>query len=247
MGDGAGRVIISLEHVQVTVADLVQYPNHAASPGMFVCLEVSDDGAGMDDETRRRMFEPFFTTKFQGRGLGMAAVLGIIRSHGGAIRTESQKGVGTRVRVLLPAKGVERMRADPGQTKLGTVLVVDDDPGVQLLVRRALTSQGYSVVMASNGAEGVRLFEQHRSELDLVLMDMTMPQMSGLEALKRIRATGSHIPVLLSSGYSFETIAPDSPKYSGYLQKPYDIEQLLGSVARAIAASPGRTDGSTGS
>ncbi len=238
MGEDAGRVIISLEQVQITAEDLEQYPNHAASPGMFVCLEVSDDGAGMDDETRRRMFEPFFTTKFQGRGLGMAAVLGIVRSHGGALRTESQKGVGTRVRVLLPARGVERMRAEPGQPKHGTVLVVDDDPGVQLLVRRALASQGYGVIMASNGAEGVRLFEQHESELCLVLMDLTMPQMSGLEALKRIRATGSDIPVLLSSGYSFEALAPDSPKYSGYLQKPYDIGQLLGSVARAIGPSP---------
>jgi len=114
------------------------------------------------------------------------------------------------------------------------VLVVDDDPGVQLLVRRALAAQGYAVILASNGAEGLRLFEQHRAELSLVLMDMTMPQMSGLEALKRIRALDDHAPVLLSSGYSFETIAADSPRYSGYLQKPYDVQQLLGAVEKAI-------------
>jgi PAS domain S-box-containing protein len=242
MREGKGRVLISLEQLHITAQDLEQYPNHAASPGMFVCLEVSDDGAGMDDETRRRMFEPFFTTKFQGRGLGLAAVQGVVRSHAGAIHTESQKGIGTRVRVLLPAKSVGRTVADPDRAKRGTVLVVDDDPGVQMLVRRALASQGYGVIMASNGAEGVRLFEQHEAELCLVLMDMTMPQMSGMEALKRIRATGSEIPVLLSSGYSFEVIAPDSPKYSGYLQKPYDIAALLGAVARASGESEDSDD-----
>ena len=91
--------------------------------------------------------------------------------------------------------------------------------------------------MASNGAEGVRLFEQHQAELSLVLMDMTMPEMSGIEALRHIRAAGSALPVLLSSGYSFEAIAVDSPKYSGYLQKPYDVMQLLEAVAHAIAAA----------
>ncbi len=232
----AGRVVISIEQVQLGASELESYPNHAANPGSFIALEVSDDGVGMDDETRRRMFEPFFTTKFQGRGLGMAAVHGIIRSHGGAIRTESQKGVGTRVRVLLPVKTAADAKSVPARERRGTVLVVDDDPGVQLLVRRALAAQGFGVIMASNGAEGVRLFEQHRGELSLVLMDMTMPQMSGLEALKCIRALGSDVPALLSSGYSFETIAADSPKYSGYLQKPYDVQQLLGAVEKAIVS-----------
>ncbi len=235
MEERTGRVVISIEQVQLNARELEAYPNHAANPGSFLCLEVTDEGVGMDDETRRRMFEPFFSTKFQGRGLGMAAVLGIIRSHGGAIRTESQKGIGTRVRVLLPAKPGAEVRAVPARALRGTVLVVDDDPGVQLLVRRALAAQGFGVIMGSNGAEGLRLFEQHRTELSLVLMDMTMPQMSGLEALQRIRALGSDVPVLLSSGYSFETIAADSPKYSGYLQKPYDVQQLLGAVEKAIA------------
>ncbi|HEY4106017.1 MAG TPA: ATP-binding protein [Polyangiaceae bacterium] len=238
MDGRAGRVVISLEQVEVSAEDLESYPSHAAAPGTFVCLEVSDDGVGMDDETRRRMFEPFFTTKFQGRGLGMAAVLGIIRSHSGAIRTESQKGVGTRVRVLLPAKSARDPEPTASQ-KRGTVLVVDDDPGVQLLVRRALSAHGYHVITASNGAEGIRCFERYRSELGVILMDMTMPQVSGLEALKRIRATGSDVPVLLTSGYSFEAMAPDSPVYSGYLQKPYDVQELLGAVARAMRVKPG--------
>jgi signal transduction histidine kinase/CheY-like chemotaxis protein len=236
MADRAGRIVISVEQVQVSAQDLEEYPGHAATPGRFVCLEVNDQGTGMDDETRRRMFDPFFTTKFKGRGLGMAAVLGIVRSHGGAIRTDSQKGIGTRVRVLLPIKDESGVEVTHGNPSGATVLVVDDDAGVQLVVRRALTAKGFCVIVASSGADALRLFEQHQSSLDLIVMDVTMPHMSGIEALKRIRATGSDVPVLLSSGYSVELLDGDSLEYFAYLQKPYDFAQLLDSVAAAIAS-----------
>ena len=235
MAERSGRIVIAVEQVQISAADLEEYPGHAAAPGRFLCLEVSDQGSGMDDETRRRMFDPFFTTKFKGRGLGMAAVLGIVRGHGGAIRTDSQKGVGTRVRVLLPAKDAS-IAAVAGTPSRGTVLVVDDDNGVQLVVRRALTAKGYGVLVASSGADALRLFEQHAASLDLVVMDVTMPHMSGIEALRQIRATGSDVPALLSSGYSVELITDDSPEFFAYLQKPYDIPQLLNAVAGAIAS-----------
>jgi signal transduction histidine kinase/CheY-like chemotaxis protein len=236
MADRSGRIVIAVEQVQVSAQDLEEYPGHAATPGRFLCLDVSDQGSGMDDETRRRMFDPFFTTKFKGRGLGMAAVLGIVRSHGGAIRTDSQKGVGTRVRVLLPVKDESGAEVTRGAPSRGTVLVVDDDAGVQLVVRRALTAKGFGVIVASSGADALRLFEQHGSTLDLIVMDVTMPHMSGIEALKRIRATGSDVPVLLSSGYSVELIGSDSPEYFAYLKKPYDVAQLSNAVAAAIAS-----------
>ncbi len=159
MAERTGRIVIAVEQVQVSAPELEDYPNHAATPGRFVSLEVTDEGVGMDDETRRRMFDPFFTTKFKGRGLGMAAVLGIVRSHAGAIRTESQKGVGTRVRVLLPAKEAKPTEVLASAPTRGTVLVVDDDSGVQLVVRRALSSKGFGVILASSGADALRLFE----------------------------------------------------------------------------------------
>jgi len=236
MAERSGRIVIAVEQMQVSAQDLEEYPGHAATPGRFLCLEVTDQGSGMDDETRRRMFDPFFTTKFKGRGLGMAAVLGIVRGHGGAIRTDSHKGVGTRVRVLLPAKDESVAEVKQGTASRGTVLVVDDDNGVQLVVRRALTAKGYGVIVASSGADALRLFEQHGSSLDLIVMDVTMPHMSGIEALRQIRATGSDVPTVLSSGYSVELITDDSPEFFAFLQKPYDIPQLLNAVASAIAS-----------
>jgi len=236
MAERSGRIVIAVEQVQVSAQDLEEYPGHAATPGRFLCLEVTDQGVGMDDETRRRMFDPFFTTKFNGRGLGMAAVLGIVRGHGGAIRTDSQKGVGTRVRVLLPVKDETMAEVTRGAPSRGTVLVVDDDNGVQLVVRRALTAKGFGVIVASSGADALRLFEQHGASLDLIVMDVTMPHMSGIEALRLIRATGTDVPVLLSSGYSVELLTDDSPEFFAYLQKPYDIPQLLRAVGEAIAS-----------
>jgi signal transduction histidine kinase/CheY-like chemotaxis protein len=240
MVDRTGRIVISVAQVQVSALALEEFPNHAASPGKFLCLEVTDEGVGMDDETRRRMFDPFFTTKFKGRGLGMAGVLGIVRSHSGAIRTDSQKGVGTRVRVLLPAKDAEPKDVARSTPTRGTVLVVDDDNGVQLVVRRALSSHGFGVIMASSGAAALRLFVMRQHEIDLILMDLTMPQMSGVEALRRIRATGSDVPVVLSSGYSVEVTTQDSPQFFGYLQKPYDVPQLLAVASDAIASRAAR-------
>jgi two-component system cell cycle sensor histidine kinase/response regulator CckA len=236
IGDKPGRIDVSVECRSFTRAELDDYVGET-SEGTFVRLEVRDDGAGMSPETLARVFDPFFTTKSKGRGLGMAAVLGIVQSHAGAVRVESREQHGTRVILLLPVRSaVRNPEPDAGQAR-ATILVVDDDDGVRSVAARALSARGYRVLTAVNGADGVRVFEQNRSTLSLVLMDVTMPEMNGFDALRHIRATGSRVPVLLSSGYELDpgTLSPED--FSGILEKPYDVQALIAAVEAAIAGS----------
>jgi PAS domain S-box-containing protein len=227
MAERSGRVVISIEQRFVAQAELDSFEHHSLGPGTFVVLSVKDSGIGMSDQTRRKVFDPFFSTKFQGRGLGMAVVLGIVRGHNGAIRIESEEGRGTEVSVLLPPREVTSIAPVAGER--GTVLVVDDDIGVLSIARRVLSAHGYRVLTAQNGVEGVACFQQNRAEIRLVVMDMTMPQMNGLDALLRIRQLGSSVPVLLSSGYG-ASAALHSSQFTGTLMKPYSFTELLSAV-----------------
>jgi len=233
IGDKQGRVVISVERRFVPEGELDGYESHSSLAGDFVCLRVKDDGCGMSETTRHRVFDPFFTTKFKGRGLGMAAVLGIVRGHGGAIRIDSSEELGTDVQVLLPAREAATVPHVAGER--GTVLIVDDDAGVQSIARRVLSAHGYRVLTASNGLEGVRCFEQNRADVRLILMDMTMPQMNGIDALEQIRATGSSVPVVLCSGYG-ASAAAESGEFAAFLAKPYGFSELLAAVESALRA-----------
>lgn len=229
--DKRGRIVITIERVDVTERELDQYMSHASGAGSFLKLAVTDDGCGMNEETLQKVFDPFFTTKFKGRGLGMAAVLGIVRRHGGAIRIDSHEGVGTEVRVLLPATPTS-LPPRRTESELGTILIVEDDLGVQAVARRVLSAKGYRVLTASDGVDGVRVFRQHAHEIRLILMDLTMPRMSGVEALRAIRALGSDVPVLLSSGY---VAGLEASEFAGFLEKPYDHVGLLAAVEAALS------------
>ncbi len=201
--------------------------------GQYVYVEVSDTGVGMSAETQAKMFDPFFTTKFTGRGLGMAAVLGIVRAHRGAIKVYSELGKGTTIKVLFPGgAGIAAPIAfavpepvRPGQT----VLVVDDDDGVRRVTAKVLESAGVHALAASTGDEAVNIYREHASEVGLVLMDLTMPGLDGRDTFVLLKAINPAVRVILTSGYhedeALEQFAEDS--VVGFLQKPFRRNDLL--------------------
>ena len=208
--------------------------------GIYVYIEVSDTGCGMDEATQNRLFEPFFTTKFTGRGLGMSATLGIVRGHKGAIKCYSEVGRGTTFKILFPVYDADISPHDTStQTMLethgsGTILVVDDEETIRAIARKMLEQAGYEVLTASDGKKGVELFELHKDDISLVLLDMTMPHMSGPQVYEEMIKLQPGIKVILSSGYSKEEVTSHFDGLSGFIQKPYLGSELLSIVRQVL-------------
>ena len=218
------------------------YLGDSLSGGKYVYLEVSDTGCGMDAETLSRIFDPFFTTKFTGRGLGLAAVLGIVRGHKGAIRVYSEVGKGTTFKILLPAvewEPGERVTTTEPSALLqggGTVLLVDDDPLVLDVASAMLEQLGFHVLTAINGREGLKVFRTHSDEITCVILDLTMPVMGGEEAFRELRNLRSDVRVILSSGYNEQDVTQRfvGRGLAGFIQKPYTTANLRGVLSRAL-------------
>ncbi|MBV8903258.1 MAG: response regulator, partial [Acidobacteriia bacterium] len=207
------------------------------TPGDYVCLQVHDTGSGMTQETMDRIFDPFFTTKVTGRGLGLAAVLGIVRGHKGAIKVYSTLGQGTTFKLLFPATE-ERPEATTTHVPITspavseTVLVVDDEDIVRRSAKAMLERHGFTVVLAENGKEAVELYRVLADKIDLVLLDMTMPVMGGEETFRQLKTIRPDVRVILSSGYNeVEAVRRFAGKgLAGFLQKPYSAMTLVEKV-----------------
>jgi CheY-like chemotaxis protein len=230
LGERAGRIDVETRRAEPS-----------ADGAERIMLEVRDEGCGMDEATRMRMFDPFFTTKFAGRGLGLAAALGVARRHQASIEVESEVGRGTTVRVFFQASARERsapFAASPGDgwQGSGTILVVEDEPALRRMTARILAGAGFSVLSAAEGPEALALFRAHRQDIRAVLLDLTMPGVSGSEVLSALRALDPNVRVVICSGYSEVEVcsrldaAPDA-----VLLKPFRPRELLARLREVLA------------
>lgn len=247
MGDSTGHITIETFSRRFEEDELAQgYMNDELHAGDYTVLQITDTGCGMDTNTAEKLFDPFFTTKFTGRGLGMAAVLGILLSHSGGIKVNSSLGEGSCFTLIFPA--MQRQAAV--RTKTDTqnwipiqglcALVVDDEEGVRVVASAILQRFGLTVEHAVDGLQGVEMVTANPDKYDLILMDLTMPRMGGEEALAKIKQVRPNLPVIISSGFTQTDIQlPLSHnRFDAFLQKPYRMEQVKQVVAQVLGIHP---------
>ncbi len=247
IGDETGVVSVHTGSMQCDRAYLLSgHFGEDLPEGTYVFLEVADTGCGMDEETQQRLFDPFFSTKFTGRGLGLSAVLGIVRGHRGAIKVYTEVGKGSTFKVLLPASQ-GRAGAVPtlmGPTEApsqleGTVLLADDEGAVRSVGKRMLETAGLTVLLATDGREALDTFRERSNEIGCVVLDLTMPRMDGEECFREMRRIKPDVRVVLSSGYNEQDVVQRfaGKGLAGFIQKPYHLADLIEAVKTALDAS----------
>ena len=239
--DDNGRVLITGANKTVTEDEANAEPG--LTSGDFGLLTITDDGKGMDEETRNRIFEPFYSTKFQGRGLGMASVYGIVKNHNGWISVESAVGKGTTVKIYLPAVEGGRVTADSvvpqKRVSEGTILVIEDEEMVMDVTCSMLDKLGYNVLQAQNGAEAIQIAESFNGDIDLALLDIVLPDMGGRDVCAGLLNSRPNLKVIVCSGYSLNGPAQEilNQGAHGFIQKPYTMAILAQKLATVLLQS----------
>ena len=237
IGKEQGEVRVSLTKTSVQVGQAeIDYHGKVIPTGRYACIEVTDSGCGMDEETKWRIFEPFYTTKFTGRGLGMSAVLGIINSHCGALQLFSQPGQGTTFKVYLPLhrgdspgedSELQTIESKPWQGE-GTILLVEDEDPIRLIAKTLLQKFGFTVLDAVNGKEALEIYKYNAQEITLVLTDIGMPIMDGYALFYELKMLNPKLPIIISSGFGEGDVTSRIARedISSIINKPYNPNQL---------------------
>ncbi|MCK5508246.1 MAG: response regulator [Desulfobacterales bacterium] len=236
--DGKGQIRVACKNMMITGETVKDF--HGLKPGNYVNLTITDDGKGMDKETRKRIFEPFFTTKFQGRGLGMAATYGIIKNHDGWISVDSEPGQGTIVKIYLPATQAqvqeqEKPKTEPIKGK-GTILVIEDEEMVMEMTRKTLEMLGYTVIEAKTGQEAINVAKTFDDDIDLAMLDILLPDMSGDAIYPFLMKARPDLKVIVFSGYSVDGPAREilNAGAEDFIQKPFSIAELSEKLKKTL-------------
>ncbi len=245
IGNVEGEINVSLQITEIKAGQAeMDHLGMNIPTGCYICFEVTDNGCGMDDETKRKIFEPFYTTKFTGRGLGMSAVLGIIKAHNGALQLFSQLGQGTTFKTYLPIQASNKVGEEDqvGSTPeltwegSGTILLVEDEDQIRFFAKSMLEMFGFTVLEAVNGKEALELYQKRTTVIRLVLTDMGMPVMDGYALIPALKQLNPKLPIIITSGFGDADVTSrvGTDNVAGILSKPYRTEQLLEVLKRVI-------------
>ena len=239
--EGKGRIELTCSNTTVNDETIKDLPE--LKPGNYICLTITDNGEGMDKDTKKRIFEPFFTTKFQGRGLGMAAAYGIVKNHDGSIVVDSKPDQGTTVKIYLPAAGVQMREPEKAKTEYfekgtGTILVIEDEETVMAVCRMILEGLGYHVLEAETGRKAINVVKTYDGEIDLALLDIVLPDINGNVIYPFLMEARPNLKVIVYSGYSIDGPAQEilDAGAQDFIQKPFTIAELSGKLKKILAA-----------